>query len=241
MFVRNAVHFASRIYLRNLLLSPMKKISTGRITVITSPEDSSEFRREGKPNSTSSIQDRRAVARSFVLSNRERKNRVFRTGERTPCTFSRNSPKGHIKERKAEERKKGTAPLVFFNPQTLRSQSTPPWSLSFSFAWAITSLFFPRFFLIHGPMPPILSLLVYLLQPLVFRRYLPATFTSPRGILSPWISPPPLLFRFVLRRTARLRFRVFDYLVYFSRVLFSSVSVFLSLTVWKHAWFCKCL
>lgn len=221
----------------------MKKISTRRITVITSPEDSSEFQREGKPNSTSSIQDRRVVARFFCSIQSGEKKSSFPNRGTNPLYFSRNSPKGHIKERKAEEGKKGTAPLVFFNPQTLRSQSSP---LVFVFLVRLSHyfIFFPRFFLIHRthashPFALSLSPAALGLPPVSSRDFHPLA----EFFLREFPPPPPSPFSSGLfsRRTARLRFRVFDYLVCFSRVLFSSVSVFLSITVWKHAWFCKCL
>lgn len=153
--------------------------------------------------------------------------------------FSRNSPKGHIKARKAGEGRKG-APLVFFGLApailNLRSQSSPQ---VFVFLVRLSHyfIFFPPFFLIHrthSSHPLVLSLspAALGLPPVSSRDF----FHSPRGVLSREFPPPPSsgLFSWC---TARLRFRVFDYLVYSSKVfflLFLSVSVSLSITARKH-------
>jgi len=96
IFIRNIEHLIFASTFTIFLSPPWKKYSTGRITVITSPENSSEFRREGKPNSTNSIQDRC----SFFCSIRSgEKNRVFQVGERIPCTFRGISRKDTLRKK----------------------------------------------------------------------------------------------------------------------------------------------
>lgn len=170
----------------------MKKISTRRITVIISPEDSSELRREGKPDSDK-FDTRSPNGRSSFYSiwSREKKS-SFPSGGTSPLYFSWNFPKRHW----GREEGKGTAPLAFFlvpgNPQT-RGLNLPPRSLSF--AWVITLSFSHPFSSYTRPVPLILWFSVYLLQPLVFCRIFLRLLSSSRGILS---RIPPPLFRFVL-------------------------------------------
>lgn len=148
--------------------------------------------------------------------------------------FSWNSPKGYTKEeRGAERKKKGSAPGFLpcaGNPQT-RGLNFPPWSLS-SFARIITLSFSHPFSsytsdsFLFRPL-----VLVYLLRPLVFRYFLVTSFIPPRNsFLRTFLPFSSGLFSW---RTARLRFRIFDYLVYFFRVssffFFSFVSAFLSI------------
>lgn len=147
---------------------------------------------------------RSAHARSFVLSNWEKKL-SFPSGGTNPLYFSRNSSKGHIKERKTDEGRKA-AFLVFFlscrQPSNLRSQSSPSifvFPVRLSHYFIFFSTLFP-----HTPDPsssPLLVLSLYLLQPLVFRWYPLTNF--------------PLLFQFVLLAYHSF---MFPYLVYFFRV-----------------------
>lgn len=129
----------------------MKKISTIRITVITSPEDSSEFQREGKSRQVRY----KIAARSLVLLFYPigRKKSSFRSGGMSPLYFSRNSPKGHTAEergtQKKEKRERFFLPCAG-NPQT-RGLNLPLRSLSFSFARAITLSFSHSFSSHTGP------------------------------------------------------------------------------------------
>lgn len=191
----------------------MKKISTGRITVITSPEDSSEFRRGGKPNSTSSIQDRRSFFCSIWSGE---KNRVFRAGERTPRSFRGIPRKDTLRNQRQKKKKKG-APLAFFLvPATfkLRSPSSPSVFVSLV-CLSHYFIFLPPSFLIHRTHSshPLVSWSIFC-SPWssagIFPRLL--SFIPSRNFFS---RNSPFSSGLFSWRTARLRFRVFDYLVYF--------------------------
>lgn len=190
----------------------MKKISTRRITVITSPEDSAEFRRGGKPNSK--FDTRSPLVLLFYLIGRKKSS--FPSGGTNPLFFSRNSPKGHIKEPKAEEEKKG-APLAFFLVPATLKPAVPIFPLGLCLSRLFESLLY-------------LSSTIFPDTPNAFL----SSFGSWSISCSPWSSAgifsrllsfipsrnffsrnSPFSSGLFSWRTARLRFRVFDYLVYF--------------------------
>lgn len=106
----------------------MKKILIGRITVITSPENSSEFPTKGKR--TRQVRYKIAVRLLVLLfCPIERKNRVFRAGERTPCTFRGIPQKDTLRRNEGQKKEeRGSAPSFLpcaGNPQT-RGLNFPP-------------------------------------------------------------------------------------------------------------------
>lgn len=185
--------FLSRVYFHNLLLSPMKKISTGRITVITSPEDSSEFRREGEFDTRS--------PHSFFCSIRSgEKNRA---GGMNPLYFSRNSPEGHIKA-SAKGRRRG-APLVFFLVPAILKPAVSIFPLGLCLSCSLQPLLYLFSTLFpHTPDPFLSSFSSRSIScsPWPSAGIFSRLLSSPRGILSrEFPAPPPSspsLFRFVL-------------------------------------------
>lgn len=97
------------------------------------------------------------VARSFVLSDREKKS-SFPSGGTNPLYFSWNSPKGYTREeRGAEERRKAASLVFFLVPATLK-----PAVLIFPLVFVLVRLnhyfiFFPPFFFIHIRLVPLSS------------------------------------------------------------------------------------
>lgn len=148
VLVRDAEHliFASTFI---IFLSLMKKILIGRITVITSPENSSEFPTKGKR--TRQVRYKIAVRLLVLLfCPIERKKSSFPSGGTNPLYFSWNSPKGYTKEERGAEERRKAAPLVFFLvPATLK-----PAVLIFPLVFVLVRsnhyfIFFPPFFFIH--------------------------------------------------------------------------------------------
>jgi len=123
-----------------------------------------------------------------------RKKSSFPSRGTNPLYFSRNFPKGHTKkEGGVEERRKG-APLVFLVQATLKVLIFLLYLCPFRLFESLLYLF-PTLSL--SPFPPLFIhqtrfsrplVLVYLLQPLVFRYFLVTSFI-PRGILSCELSP----------------------------------------------------
>ena len=136
--------------------------------------------------------------------------------------FSRNSPKGHTKkERGVEKRRKGT----YFSPCATLKPAILIFPLSLCPSCSLESLLYLFPTLFPHTSDPFLSLvLIYLLQPLVFRYFLATSFISPRNSFLQ--IPPssvcslgiPLVY---VSASLIISFTSLEYLLFFIRFCFS--------------------